>query len=77
MFEFYNTECGVAAEITSADRTKVRIRSGESVFYYGDIVAFSRAMACLDHRDLNPAVVQFMQWVDDRAIPGRYYNEHR
>ena len=67
MFEFYNTECGVAAEITSAEPLKVRIRSGESVFYYGDIVAFSRAMACLDHRDLNPAVVQFMQWADEEG----------
>ena len=67
MFEFYNTEYGVAAEITSAEPLKVRIRSGESVFYYGDIVAFSRAMACLDHRDLNPAVVQFMQWADEEG----------
>ena len=67
MFEFYNTECGVAAEITSAEPLKVRIRSGESVFYYGDIVDFSRAMACLDHRDLNPAVVQFMQWADEEG----------
>ena len=67
MFEFYNTEYGVAAEITSAEPLKVRIRSGESVFYYGDIGAFSRAMACLDHRDLNPAVVQFMQWADEEG----------
>ena len=67
MFEFYNTEYGMTVEVTSADPLKVRIRSGESIFYYGDIGAFSRAMACLDHRDLNPAVVQFMQWADEEG----------
>ena len=67
MFEFYNTEYGMTVEVTSADPLKVRIRSGESIFYYGDTGAFSRAMACLDHRDLNPAVVQFMQWADEEG----------
>ncbi len=65
MYNFYQNQNGVQVQVRKDGPGTVRVHADGAVFYHGPVETLAEALAVVPHDALNPALVQFMQWVDN------------
>ena len=66
MFKFYGQEYGVTVEVRSDTPDKVRVHADRAVFFHGATSELSAVLALATPININPVLLQFMQWYDER-----------
>lgn len=65
MHKFRASEYGVTVEVMDATPDKVRVHADGAEFYNGTCWELSALLAIADPGNLNPVLLQFMQWYDE------------